>query len=337
MSNFMQTALVLQGGGALGAYEVGVIKALYEQPDFMPHIVTGVSIGALNAAVLVGGGSGPVQALERMWNDLAVVDIPFAPDAIEESLAALGNAAMYQMNPAYIVAPFLATSIYDTAPLRHSIERWVDFDTLNNSATYVAVTAVNIETGELETFDNRRGLSADHLVASTSLPPAFPITQVDGNAYWDGGLVSNAPLGCALNALEDFDHREIDTQTEVIVVDLFRNSATVPGNLLDVMWRSFEIMFSSKLKQDLKVFRKVNAYIALLEEVGEALPEDSPVRQHPGFAALTRYRKVDRLTVIDNSDTGDAGGPANFASSEIERRIANGYRDAKQQYTDASP
>lgn len=329
MRNSKQTALVLQGGGALGAYEFGVIKALYERPDFCPSIVTGVSIGALTAAVLVGSRSNPIEALGEMWHDLSLPDFPFVPDAFEESLAVVGNEAMYRMNPAYIIAPFLASSFYDTSPLRKSIERWVDFDTLNNSETYVAVTAVNIETGELETFDNRQGLSVDHLMASTSLPPAFAITHIDGGAYWDGGLVSNAPLGRALNALEEPGQYDIDTQTEVIVVDLFRNSAEIPTNLIDVLWRTFEIMFSSKLKQDLKIFRKINAYIELLEEVSEAIPETNPVRQHPGFKALTRYRKIDRLTVIDNNDTEDVGGPADFSKPAITRRIERGYQDAK--------
>ncbi len=331
MPNAKQTALVLQGGGALGAYEFGVIKALYEQADFSPAIVTGVSIGALNAAVLVGGRSGPVETLGKMWQDLSLPDIPFVPDVVEESMAALGNEAMYSINPAYVVAPFLATSVYDTMPLRRSIERWVDFDKLNRSPTYVAVTAVNIATGELETFDNRQGLTIDHLLASSSLPPSFPITRINGAAYWDGGLVSNAPLGFAINTLEKLEPQTGDVETELIVVDLFRNEASVPGTLIDVMWRSFEIMFSSKLKHDLKIFRKINAYIELLEEVSEAIPENSPARQHPGFKALTRYRKIDRLTVIDNGDTEDQGGPADFTRSAITRRIERGYQDAKAQ------
>ncbi len=335
MRNSKQTALVLQGGGALGAYEFGVIKALYEQPDFNPSIVTGVSIGALNAVALVGGRSGPIEALGEMWEDLSMPDIPFVPDAVEAGLGVMGNETMYYVNPAYIVTPFLATSFYETFPLRASIEKWVDFDKLNSSETYVAVTAVNIETGELETFDNRQGLRVDHLMASTSLPPAFPITQVGDGAYWDGGLVSNAPLGRALNALEESDQYDSGTETEVIVVDLFRNRAEIPTNLLGVLWRTFEIMFSSKLKQDLKIYRKLNAHIELLEEVSRALPETSPVRKHPGFKALTRYRKIDRLTVIHNNDIGDAGGPADFSKSAISRRIECGYLDAKAQVSTA--
>lgn len=333
MSNSKHVALVLQGGGALGAYEVGVLKALYEQPGFIPSIVTGVSIGALNAAVLVGGRGDPIKALDAMWRDLAMRDIPFVPNVVEESMAVFGKTAMYQINPAYAVAPLLATSVYDTSPLRQSIEKWLDFDKLNRSETYVAVTAVNIETGELETFDNRQGLTVDHLMASSSLPPAFPFTRIKGNAYWDGGLVSNAPLGLALNAMEAIDDRE--AETEVIVVDIFRNNAPVPNSLIDVMWRSFEIMFSGKLSQDLKIFRKVNAYIELLEEISQAIPATSPVRQHPGFKELTRYRKIDRLTVIDNKDSGDPGGPADFSKSAITRRIARGYQDAKAQLSSA--
>jgi NTE family protein len=148
-----------------------------------------------------------------MWDDLSMLDILFVPDAVEGGLAVVGNEAMYRIDPGYVVAPFMTTNFYDTSPL--------------------------------EAFDNRQGLSVDHLMGSTSLPPAFPITRVGGGAYWDGGLVSNAPLGRALNALEEPDQCDIDTHTEVIVVDLFRTNAEVPTNLIDVLWCTFEIMFSS--------------------------------------------------------------------------------------------
>lgn len=335
MHKSKQIALVLQGGSALGAYEVGVIKALYEQPGFSPGIVTGVSIGALNAAVCVGGRGGAIEALENMWCDLSTPNIPLAPKVVAESMGVLGKAAMYYINPAYLAAPFLANSMYDTAPLRRSIGKWVDFDKLNRSETCVAVSAVNIESGELETFDNRQGLTVDHLMASSSMPPSFPITRIDGDAYWDGGLVSNAPLGRAINALEAADQRDLDTETELIVVDLFRNSAPVPTNLLEVMWRSSEIMLASKLQQDLKIFRKMNAYIELLEQVSQAVPATSPVREHPGFKTLTEYRKIDRLTVIKNSDNADRGGPADFSRSAISRRIERGHHDAKAHYANA--
>ncbi len=327
MHNAKQTALVLQGGGALGAYEVGAIKALCEQLGRNPDIVTGVSIGALNAAVLAGGRGDPMEMLATMWHDLSTLDIPFSPSVVEESLGVFGKRAMYYINPLYMAAPLLATSMYDTSPLRRSIDRWVDFNKLNSSETYVAVSAVNIVSGELETFDNRQGLSVDHLIACTGLPPAFPITRLDDSAYWDGGLVSNAPLGRALNALQAAERLDSATETELVVIDLFPSNAAVPGNLIDVMWRSFEIVFSSKLKQDLKMFRKVNAYLALAEELGQALPENSPLRQHPGFKELARYRKTDRLTVIENNASDDISGSANFSRSAIKRRLQRGYHD----------
>ena len=336
MHKAKQTALVLQGGGALGAYEVGVIKALCEQPECSPDIVTGVSIGALNAAVLAGGRGDPVAMLETMWHDLSTLDIPFVPNFVKESIGVFGKPAMYHINPAYMAAPFLATSMYNTSPLRRSINKWVDFDKLNRSETYVAVAAVNIASGELETFDNRQGLTVDHLLASTSMPPTFPITHIEDSAYWDGGLVYSAPLGRALNALQAAERLDNATETELVVVDLFRNHAAVPGNLLDVMRRSFEIVFSSRLKQDLKVFRKMNDYLALLEELGQALPETSPVRQHPGFKELARYRKIDHLTVIENNDGDDRGGPADFSRSAIAHRVHRGYYDTLAQYAKRS-
>jgi NTE family protein len=127
------------------------------------------------------------------------------PVQVDQSLAAFGNPGMYRLNPAVFVAPWTMTSIYDTAPRRRTLNELVDPAVLNNEETRVFVGATNVGTGEIEFFDSRGrdGLTFEHVAASASLPPSFPMTQIDGERYWDRGMFSNAPLSPAINALEE--------------------------------------------------------------------------------------------------------------------------------------
>src|SRR5262249_12979688 len=191
-----RTALVLQGGGALGAYEYGVLKALYEtRPHFTPAVVTGISIGAINAAVLVGAKEDPIRTLDDVWRHKFTV-LQSLPDPLkalseyfilpeaQKYLSVWGDSGMYQLRPEFLFAPLLATSIYTLAPLRKTLEEVVDLRKLNRSHEIrVAVCAVNVATGKLKTFDNQDGLSLDHVLASGSLPPGFPMTAIDGQYY----------------------------------------------------------------------------------------------------------------------------------------------------------
>jgi len=148
-------ALVLQGGGALGAYAYGVIKALYEQPDFSLDVVTGVSIGAINAAVLVGAKDDPIRALDELWRErLAIRNWPFLPPMLDRYSSLLANPAMYWIRPSYVytplLAPFLETSIYDITALRRTLADLIDLNRLNRSEIHLVVSSVDIETGERE-------------------------------------------------------------------------------------------------------------------------------------------------------------------------------------------
>jgi NTE family protein len=190
-----QTAIVLQGGGALGAYEYGVLKALYEaRPDFTPAVVTGVSIGAITAAVLVGARSDPICALGELWETYFAVfgALPhpvrewsdaLLPEERQQTAAMLGNHGMYSVRPDYLMNPCAADSIYDTTPLRKTLEKLVNPKTLNESKTRLVVGAVDVASGEFKTFDNRDpgGLSFEHIVASGSLPPNFPNVRIEVN------------------------------------------------------------------------------------------------------------------------------------------------------------
>lgn len=330
------TALVLQGGGALGAYEYGVIKALYEQQDFSPSVVTGVSIGAINAAVLVGAKGDPVKTLGKLWQRLAVIDLPFAPRLFERALSLAGNQSMYRLRPDFVVAPLWATSVYDTTPLYRELAELVDLDKLNRSPIWVALTATNIETGALMEFENRNGrkLSFEHIVASGSLPPGFPMTGVDGGYYWDGGLVSNTPLSPAINRLEQLERDNLEAARELIVVELFPKQNKLPDNLLGVVDRTLEIVFANKLSLDRKLFNQINSYIDLVRRIDQELPENSPIRQEPAFRHLLAHRKIDKVTVIRRTAPDPVSAPTDFSKESINRRIEEGYRDAVEQLHD---
>lgn len=328
MAHKTLTGLVLQGGGSLGAYEHGLISGLFEQkPDLELSIVTGISIGALNAAVLVGGKSNtpahPVKALDELWERLTLIDWPFMPQPIQSNLAALGNPSMYAFRPETFLTPTMTTSIYDTTPLKNTLNDLIDFDKLNKSQTKVAVMASNIETGEVETFGNEDGkMRVEHILASGSLPPGFPMTEIDGSFYWDGGLILNTPLGPVINHLEalEGDYRQI------IVVELFPMKASIPSNMNEVFQRMIEMTFSSKLNLDRDLINRVNSFIDLAQEIDKEVLPESKLRQNKGFKKLIKHKKINELlTVVPSSP--EPMGASDFSKATLERRFKVGRRD----------
>jgi NTE family protein len=337
-------ALVLQGGGALGAYAYGVIKALYEQPDFSLDAVTGVSIGAINAAVLVGAKDDPIRALDELWRErLAIRNWPFTPPMLERYGSLLANPAMYWLRPSYVyaplLAPFLETSIYEIAALRQTLADLIDLNRLNRSAIHLVVSAVDIETGEVAYFENQSQvpLCIDHILASGGLAPGFPMTNIkdprtgEERWYWDGGFASNLPLAKAIDLLEQADPDNPDVQRELIVIELFPMRSKVPTNLIEVQDRVTQLIFSSKLILDEQLFEKMNAFVDLIQQIDQALPPESTLRQHPGYRELKRHQKIDSFLVITSTTPGATSGASDFSQAAIERRIAAGYQDALTQ------
>ncbi len=342
-------ALVLQGGGALGAYAYGVIKALYEQPDFTLDIVTGVSIGAINAAVLVGARGDPIKALDELWRErLAIRNWSFMPSMFERYSSLLANPNMYWIRPSYVytplLAPFLETSIYDTTALRRTLGDLIDFNRLNHNTLHLVMSAVDIETGEVMYFDNQNEvpLSVEHILASGGLAPAFPMITIKDPLtgkqrwYWDGGFSSNLPLARAIDLLERADPDNADVERELIVIELFPMRAEVPANLIEVQDRVTQLIFSSKLILDEQLFEKMNAYVDLIGKIDQALPPESELRLHPGYQELQRHRKIDSFLVFTSTTPGSALGASDFSQTAIERKIAAGYHDALTQLEEFS-
>ena len=339
----VRTAIVLQGGGALGAYELGVLKALYDQrPGFKPAAVAGISIGAITAAVLGGARGEPIAALETLWRDKLTVlpsvpgfpgmTVPFMPREIEKCLAAFGNPGMYGLNPQLLMAPWATTSIYHTWPLRQTLAELADLDKLNHGGIRVIVGAMDVETALIRYFDNaEHDLTFEAVVASGSLPPGFPMTEVDGQWYWDGGLFTNTPLSPAIHFLESCEPDNPAIHRELIVVDLFPMKAAPPQSMPDVINRMTQLQYTSRIKLDKKLFNKIDKVIKLIERVDAELPAKSPLRSDEDYKTMLGYRRIDSFKVIDAELDHDLANASDFSRSSIEGRIEAGYDDAKRQ------
>jgi NTE family protein len=337
----LRTAIVLQGGGALGAYEFGVLKALYEKrPGFEPSAVTGISIGAITTAVLAGAKGDPMEVLDRLWREKLTVLPPvppifqpayqqFVPRVLQQSLAVMGNPGMYQLRPEIMWAPWLCTSIYDLAPLRRTLAELVDLEKLNNNGIRAAVGAIQVGTSEIKYFDNHNGgLSFERVMASGSLPPGFPMTEVDGYYYWDGGLFSNTPLERAINFLEECDPDNPDIRRELIVVELFPTDAPIPKDMRGIISRMTQLQYTSRLKMDRKFFAKINKMVDLLQKIHDTLPEDSPIRQDEDYKELRSHKKIDAFQVITSNLPPELSNASDFSKRSIEERIEAGYQSA---------
>ncbi|QHL90354.1 patatin-like phospholipase family protein [Sphingomonas changnyeongensis] len=250
-------ALVLQGGGALGAYQAGVYQAL-DQRGIAIDRIAGISIGAVNAAIIAGNPpERRVAALREFWSlvtswlpSFPALDDPQTRQTLHEWSA--GFVALMGVPGFFAPRPFPpalaragtpdALSFYDSRALARTLDRLIDWDLLNDGPVHVSVGVVEIESGNFRYFSNRRErLDARHIMASGALPPGLPPVEIDGRLYWDGGLVSNTPL-----------QEVMDTQSSpmlVFQVDLFPAEGRVPRTMEDVIARAKEIRFSSRTRQ----------------------------------------------------------------------------------------
>ena len=348
------TALSLQGGGARGAYEYGVLKALYMHrgPAFKPNVFAGVSIGAINAAVLVGARGNPLEALDTIWRERFCVTSPFASlapfagfstgkekpvacaDLAGSGMSWLGNPGMYSLKTEFICMPFFApllcSSFYDTSLLKKTLTEFIDPEKLNRPEEIrLIVNAVNVRTGRQEQFDNAMTkLTLDHIIASGSFPVSFPMTFIEGNGYWDGGIFMNMPVGVAVNALEQIEADNPDVEREIIIVSLHRTEGQLPATLSEASERFYNLIFSGKFALDRKLYEKYGAFVDVMQEIDKALPADSPIRKHKGYKDLVRHRKIDKIIIIGEEGAGAIGSGSDFSRKTLSTRIEDGFKDA---------
>lgn len=330
----MHTVLVLQGGGALGAYQAGVYEALAER-GYQPDWLAGISIGAINAAIIAGNAPRDrVAVLRRFWELVSSelqyrLDEPigFARRAFNEmsaQWAAVGGVPGF-FNPRPLMpapcwpADLRRLSYYDTAPLRKTLLELVDFERINRAETRFSVGAVNMLTGNFVYFDNHeRRIVPEHVMASGALPPGFPPVEIDGDWYWDGGLVSNTPLQYVL------DNRTPCEMT-VFQVDLFSSRGIVPRTMADVAQREKDIRYSSRTRLGTDVSRELQKMHAAARRLARKVPE--ALRDDPDLARLLAYRPDGAVSVMHLINRA-RGYESNSKDYEFSRMTVEEHWDA---------
>jgi len=287
-TQFEQIVLLLQGGGALGSYQAGVYQALAEA-DLHPNWVAGISIGAINAAIIAGNAPDKrVGRLREFWEAVSTspLGIPYVKsielqNAFVHQLVNQGRAVNILMfgapnfftprvPPATLwpaVTPDKA-SYYDTSPLRATLERLVDFDRINAGRMRLRVGAVNVGTGNFAYFDTTTDrIRPEHVMASGSLPPGFAATEVDGKFYWDGGLVSNTPLQWVLDSRPRKD-------TLAFQIDLWSARGALPHDLTEVEVRHKDIVYSSRTRAATDQYKAAQKLRITLANFMKQLPDE---------------------------------------------------------------
>jgi NTE family protein len=296
--------LVLQGGGALGAYQAGVFDAL-DSLGFSPNWVAGVSIGAINSALIAGNPPNRrAEQVRKFWDMVSAKDIalPAGMEVFRPMVAKMSANAVAMFGvpgfftPRQLPAAFAmggtpaALSYYDTEPLRATLNKMVDFDQINNGDVRLSLGAVNIRTGESKYFDSTRDtITASHVMASGALPPGFPPVEIDGEFYWDGGIMSNTPLAYVIG--EDYRMEAL-----VVQVDVFHGVGEMPKTLDQAQERLKDIQYQSKQSLSYTIVRRIEEVRSLVAKVVEDLPPE--LRKKPHVQKLQEYSHRGRLSLI---------------------------------------
>jgi len=305
-----QRVLVLQGGGALGSYQAGAFQALSRE-GFEPEWIAGISIGAVNAAIIAGNDPDKrVDRLKEFW-EMVSAPVPWNPVLKGDRSRSVFNETSAAIIATFGVPGFFtprippaplwpsgsseAQSYYDTAPLRKTLERLVDFDRINDLGCRLSVGAVGVTSGNFRYFDNvdfkRQGkiIGPEHIMASGALPPGFPAIVIDGEHYWDGGIASNTPLDYVLDAQTDRD-------LLIFQVDLFSARGRLPATLLEAAEREKDIRYSSRTRMNTDKNRQIHNARKAVRDLIEKLPEE--LKSDPSVEFLRNAAKENTVTVV---------------------------------------
>lgn len=345
---FEVVALVLQGGGALGAYQAGVYEALSEA-GIHPNWISGVSIGAINAAIIAGNPPDTrIDRLRDFWTQVtADGPWPGAGDAcfslakgdamrqlinqMSANFATVGGARGFfsaRPIPPWFQPPgtIEATSFYDTNDLKHTLERLVDFDRINSGETRFSVGAVNVVTGNFVYFDTTtHTIRPDHIMASGALPPGFPAIEIDGEQYWDGALVSNTPLQWVVDA-------EPRRDTLAFQVDLWSARGEFPRDIFEVTTREKEIRYSSRTRAKTDQFKYEQKLRHTLAGLLEKLPEDLKNSAEARLLNSVAERKVYNIIHLIYRAKNYEGHSKDYEFSRLsmQEHWRAGYNDARR-------
>jgi NTE family protein len=340
---FQGIALVLQGGGALGAYQAGVYEAMAER-EIHPTWISGISIGAINSAIIAGNAPGRrVERLRAFWESItdqsawsAFLDPGWGGETGRAWVNYLEAAEILTGGVSGFFAPRFpppwlepagspgATSWYDSAALRDTLDRLVDFDRINAREIRFSVGAVNVRSGNFAYFDNAEiRIRPEHVMASGALPPGLPGVEIDGEVYWDGGLVSNTPLEWVLSAQSQLD-------LLVLQVDLWSARGEVPHDLTEVAMRMKEIQYSSRTRAASDRFREIQKMRGAFARLYDRLPEElkaSEAGREMAAACDPALYTIVQLIYRSPAYEGQSKD-FEFSRRSMEEHWSAGYRDA---------
>ena len=332
-----QTVLVLQGGGALGAYQVGVYEALAEagvEPDW----VVGTSIGAINAGLIAGSPKGErIERLCEFWKrvehrpGLTQFLPPWMATAARNAVAVTsGVPSFFEPQPAAFLSPHLplgpdCAGYYSTGPLMSTLEELIDFAQLNSGDVRLTVGASKVSSSEMVYFDSRdMEIDVRHIMASGALPPAFPAVRIDGESYWDGGILSNTPVEVVF---DDTPRRS----SLVLAVHIWNPHGPEPRSIWEVMNRQKDLQYSSRSTAQIKRQRQLHRLRHIIAELGALVPEtarSNAVAEMKSYGCTTTMHVVRLLA--PSLDYEDHSKDIDFSPEGIRQRREAGYRNTME-------
>jgi NTE family protein len=343
-SQYKYIACAFQGGGALGAYQAGVLHAL-DEAGYYPNWFVGTSIGAINAALAAGNPEKiRVEKMYQFWDAIATPNImphfdieeDSAMRQIEHLLSA--HSALFFGQPGFFAPRFpypeFSTqhradliSYYDTSPLRSTLERFVDFDRINSKkVTRLSLGAVEVCSGQMIYFDSHKEkIGPEHIMASGALPPSFPAVEVNGKFYWDGGISNNTPICYVLGNQEE-------KHVLCFMVNLFNSYGLDPTSLDEILKRKKDIEFSSKYNKILKLYQQIQELKNSIHLLSHYVPQEERSkpelklclsRGHESTISLVHFLYQEDCTELSSKDY-------EFSHKTIKERIAKGYHDGRK-------
>lgn len=340
--HYERIACVFQGGGALGAYQVGAYRALHEH-GYVPNYLAGVSIGAINCAIIAGNPlEKQLEKLNEFWDLIAprLMEEVFIErfDTLDllrhiHNRSGALHAMMYGLDGFFKPRLFPPTpltedtpdnlSYYDTSELRNTLERLVDFDLINDKKVTLCLGAVNVESGEMIYFNNQKmEITPEHVMASGALPPGFPAVKIGDDYYWDGGIYANTPLITVMDALPELD-------TLCFVVDCFSLKGKLPKNMDELEERQKDIRYGSHSRRMTNVYASRQNLQLAIKYLSDKLPPE--LKKDPEIQSIMALGHAKRFSVVHIIYKGTPYTHSfkdyNFARSALQSRSEVGYKN----------
>lgn len=331
--------LVLQGGGALGAYQAGVYHALHDA-GIEPDWIIGTSIGAINASLICGNPRARrLTALHEFWHRVSLkgtvplgAPFPLFSQILNYwSILHSGLQSFFEPNPLAFCGPHLdlgtdRAGYYSTEPLRRTLSDLVDFDLINRGAMRLTVGAAHVRTSQMRYFDsNTAELDVRHVMASGALPPAFPAVRIDGELYWDGGILSNTPVEIVFD--EYPRHSSL-----IFAVHMWNPVGPEPRTIWEVMHRHKDIQYSSRIASHITRQKQLHRMRRIIEELATHIPdsarESKRIQEMISWGCDTHMHVVRLLA--PSLEHEDQTKDVDFSRAGIRARWRAGYENAKQ-------